>query len=67
MKIESTEVFTHELETVAEALMREHNSVVFVWDRNLNSTDCWRVLTDTEHTDTELDIQVSENEGVEND
>lgn len=53
MKTEPTEVFTHELQTVAEVLMKEHNTVVFVWDRNLNSTDCWRVLTDTKQTDNE--------------
>lgn len=29
MKIEPTEVFTHELQTVAEVLMKEHNTVVF--------------------------------------
>lgn len=55
MKIETKEVFTNELEVAAETLMREHNIVVFVWDRNRNSTDCWRVLTDIEHTDDELD------------
>ena len=60
MKIEPTEVFTHELEVTAETLMREHNSVIFVWDRNLNSNDCWRVLTDAKHTDEELDRQMTE-------
>lgn len=60
MKIEPTEVFTHELEVTAELLMREHNTVVFVWDRNLNSTDSWRVLTDSKHTDAELDRQMLE-------
>ena len=55
MKIEPTEVFTHELEVTAETLMREHNRVVFVWDRKLNSTDCWKVLTDSKRTDAELD------------
>lgn len=60
MKIEPTEVFTHELEVTADALMREHNTVIFVWDRNLNSSDCWRVLTDSEHTVDELDRQMKE-------
>lgn len=50
------EVFTHELEIAAETLMREHNTVVFVWDRNLNSTDSWRVLTDTKQTNDEHDF-----------
>lgn len=55
MKTEPTEVFTHELQTVGEMLMREHNTVVFIWDRSLNSSDCWRVLTDSAHTYAEPD------------
>ena len=59
-KIDHTEIFTHELETTAELLMREHNRIIFVWDKNLNSSDCWQVLTDSEQTDTELDMQMLE-------
>ena len=60
MKLEHKEIFTHDLETTAELLMREHNRIIFVWDKNLNSSDCWHVLTDSEHTDAELDRQMLE-------
>ena len=60
MQSKPTEIFTHELEITAELLMREHNTVIFVWDKNLNSSDCWLVLTDSEHTDAEMDRQMLE-------
>lgn len=65
MNLDPTEIFTHDLQTTAELLMREHNTVVFVWDRNLNSTDCWRVLTDSENTDAELDERIEKEENDE--
>ena len=52
MKIEPKEVFTHELQFVAEDLMKEHKGVMFVWDKNLNSSDCWIVLTYDEKNKT---------------
>ena len=67
MKIEHTEIFTHDLQITAELLMREHNRIIFAWDKNLNSSDCWQVLTDTKLTDSELDRQLSEKEKANND